>query len=491
MIQRVFDKTGIRWRPQTIIIDRDGLWSRLGMDAHAEANGFAVEHFIDEMQLRRAYEHRYRYQSEKRAILVPDAIGMHIPFDIAQRFHVIELTFDLVFPNLHAETLRRLPGIDYSLLSFCVDAAAVQPLSAEQTEALCRQGMYSAVYAASYANRLLDQAVTMAVEASTYREWGTIAQMYGKAAMIHHGGMALYHFAAVQQNIENQFKQWIGARYNILSGSVDRRQPVLLSGIADYIRKQGGKIALIVMDGMSFENLFTIQRCMVDQRYSFDSSGVFSFFPTVTCVARQSIFSGKLPCEHEKPYSLINEEKQWRAYWNAAGFREHEVDFFKTEMPEIKPDTRVAGIVLNIIDDLMHAQLQGMSGMQKDIQTWMEKAPLQQLLDKLLGQGFQVYMTSDHGNTAAIAQGRFTKPGILAEPASRRAIIYQDYVDAQELEKFTVFQYAGTYLPDGCKTYLFEPGTCYGDRGKEYVTHGGMAIEEAIVPFVRVGVVNG
>ena len=187
-----------------------------------------------------------------------------------------------------------------------MDAAAVQPLSAAQTEALCRQGMYSAAYAASYAGRLLDHAGTMAAAANTHREWGAIAQMYGKAAMIHHCGVALHQFTAVQHHIENQFKRWIEARYNILSGSVDRRQPVLLSGIADYIRKQGGKIALIVMDGMSFENLFTIQRCMVDQRYSFDSSCVFSFFPTVTCVARQSIFSGKLPCEHEKPYSLTN-----------------------------------------------------------------------------------------------------------------------------------------------------------------------------------------
>lgn len=60
-----------------------------------------------------------------------------------------------------------------------------------------------------------------------------------------------------------------------------------------------------------------------------------------------------------------------------------------------------------------------------------------------------------------------------------------------ELAKFTTVRYDNTYLPDGINTYLFGPDACYGDTGREYITHGGMTLEEAIVPFVKIGEYNG
>lgn len=139
----------------------------------------------------------------------------------------------------------------------------------------------------------------------------------------------------------------------------------------------------------------------------------------------------------------------------------------------------------------MHAELQGLRGMAQGITEWMASGILPNLIRDLLARNFAVYMTSDHGNTSAIAQGRFTKPGLLAEPASRRAVIYKDYADAIELAKFTTMRYDNTYLPDGINTYLFGQDACYGDTGREYITHGGMTLEEAIVPFVRIGAYDG
>jgi hypothetical protein len=101
-----------------------------------------------------------------------------------------------------------------------------------------------------------------------------------------------------------------------------------------------------------------------------------------------------------------------------------------------------------------------------------------------------VWLTSDHGNTSATAQGRLKNPGVLGDPASKRAVIYQSFADAIELDKFNVNQYDGTYLPSGSNVWLFSPGACYGDSGKEYITHGGMTIEEVIVPFVRMVLSN-
>lgn len=124
--------------------------------------------------------------------------------------------------------------------------------------------------------------------------------------MFQHSGVVLRGFYKKQQQVEAAFVKWIEAKYSLLSGVVDRKRPVLLSKVNDFIRKGNDKIALIVMDGMSFENFFTIQRILEHEPFTYDVQASFSFFPTVTSVARQSIFSGKLPQEHSKPFSLEN-----------------------------------------------------------------------------------------------------------------------------------------------------------------------------------------
>ena len=73
----------------------------------------------------------------------------------------------------------------------------------------------------------------------------------------------------------------------------------------------------------------------------------------------------------------------------------------------------------------------------------------------------------------------------------QRFSIYQSFADAIELAKFKTQQYDGTYLPSGYNAYLFTEDTCYGDRGTEYITHGGMTLEEAVVPFVQIGAYHG
>lgn len=488
MRDRIIDKTGILARPHTILFDEDMLWSHYVGDDAAIRASYNVQHFTDDMELRRCYE--YANAGEKTVWII-DNPNMYIPQDIARQCYICRLTFKTIFPTLDADALRELPNIDYDLLNTCVDVAVLRPMNRDATKRLCQQIIYSDEYIRPYGQRLLEKAVTMAQNADGHRDWDMIAQHYGRAAMIHHSITAIEDFVPMRASIEDSFTQWIGAHYKMLSGTIDRARPILLNKAADFIRKGNKKIALIVMDGMSFENFFTMQRSMETERLSFDIHSSFSFFPTVTSVARQSIFSGKMPREHDKPFSLENEEKQWRQYWKAAGYKDNEIFYGKSETPDIPPQTKIAGIIINICDDLMHAELQGLRGMAQGIDEWMKGGTMIALIQRLLSGGFAVYITSDHGNTSAIAQGRFTKPGLLAEPASRRAVIYKEFADAIELAKFATVRYDNTYLPDGINTYLFGQDVCYGDTGREYITHGGMTLEESIVPFVRIGEYNG
>ena len=337
----------------------------------------------------------------------------------------------------------------------------------------------------------MKEAVTLAETATSHRDWTPVAIAFGKASMFRHSGIEIRDYDQKRKQIEASFAQWIEEKYSRISGVVDRKRPVLLSKVNDFIRRSSSKIALIVMDGMSFENFFTIRRIMSEAPFTWDIQASFSFFPTVTSVARQSVFSGKLPLEHSKPFSLENEEKQWYTWWQDHGYRQHEIAFFKDEEPDIPEQTKIVGIVVNICDELMHDELQGLGGLLQGVETWTQNRHLVQLINTLLQRGFSVYMTADHGNTSALADGRFMKPGVLTEPASRRAVIYQSFADAIELTKFKTMRYDGTYLPVGYDAYLFTEDTCYGNRGIEYITHGGMTLEEAVVPFVRIGEYHG
>ncbi len=491
MRQRILSMTGVLNLIQSIVLDRSDLWNRFDCDQAVINHDFSVIHISDDMKLRKYYEFECRDNPDAKLIIVIDHACVSIPYDIRLQIRIIDLSFDTLFPTLNAETLSRFPGLDFDHLAYVVDRVAISKLDERATTRLCQFELRTAPLAALYGNKLMEEAVASVQNIVSHRDWTRIAKAYGKAAMFQHAGISLNAFEEKRKLIENKFVEWISQKYALLSGTVDKERPVLLSKVNSFIKRGNSKIALILMDGMSFENFFTIQRALMSESFTYQIESSFSFFPTVTSVARQSVFSGKLPMEHTTPFSLDNEEKQWIDYWMEQGYRRNEIGFYKTETPDIPSTEKVVGIIVNICDDLMHDELQGMLGLQQGLENWTKNLHLVHLLKLLQKQEFAIYMTADHGNTSAIAEGRFQKPGVLAEPASRRAVIYKSFTDAQELDKFTTEQYSGTYLPQGYTAYLFDAGTSYGDRGKEYITHGGMTLEEAVVPFIKIGEYNG
>ena len=491
MRQRILQKTGVLNTCQTIIVDQVGLWNRFDCDQAAINHDYSIIHINDDMKLRRFFEFECNGFPEKKIIIIIDHLGFYIPYDICKALRTVHLSYETVFPNLNSNVLAKLPGLDFDHLALVSDQVAFAKMNEKETYHLCTELLYTAKWATPYGNKLMDIAVSSAQSVVSHKDWTCIAKAYGKAACFQHAGIPLASFEEKRKLIEDSFVEWIEKKYALLSGTVDKDRPVLLSKVNSFIKRGNDKIALILMDGMSFENFYTIQRALICEKFTYQIESSFSFFPTVTSVARQSVFSGKLPMEHTKPFSLDNEEKQWIEYWIEQGYKKHEIGFYKTETPEISSQIKVAGIIINICDDLMHDELQGMLGLQQGLENWTKNLHLVHLLDFLYKEGFAVFMTADHGNTSAVAEGRFQKPGVLAEPASRRAVIYQSFTDAIELDKFTTERYSGTYLPKGYTAYLFDQGTSYGERGKEYITHGGMTLEEAVVPFIKIGEYNG
>lgn len=491
MQQRILKRTGLLRLRQAIVVNHSALWNRFDCDQAFIDHDYQILHLQDDMKLRYFFETDYRDKPDEKHIIVISEKTIPIPYDIAKEIPVIELSYNTLFPMFDASALESMPGLDYDHLAFIADRAGIYNRDYRETIHFCSTELNTPSWAAEYAEKLLDDAFLQSKSASTHREWMSLIKSFGKASMFEHSGVVLTDFREKRECIEQSFVQWIEEKYAGLHGISDLRRPVLLSKVNDFIRKGNKKIALLLMDGMSFEDFYSIQRESVSAPFTYEVESSFSFFPTVTSVARQCVFSGKLPKELNDPFSMGNEEKEWREYWRNHGYKDHEIVFFKGEEPNITPQTKIVGIVIDICDKLMHDELQGLDGLLQGISNWMKDGALIRLISSLHEHGFAVYMTADHGNTATIAEGKFTKPGVLADPASRRAVVYQSFADPIELQKFTTTQYSGTYLPEGYTAYLFTEGTCYGTPGKEYVTHGGMTLEEAVVPFVKIGEYHG
>lgn len=479
----LIEKSGLRWADRIVLYDVDELLARcatFGDEKHV------IQWISSTEELRYIYERDYR-SSDTKGVLVLSNLSISIPFDIMRRFTIIRLGFEEVFPQLDATTLRGARNIDFDYLAAAVENLNGCNLTSQQTKDFYLSKMFNQetvdVYSAS-ARQTLRACIA---SCELYRDWMAIINLLSKLMLLKDKGFDVDDLQNIYDTVDTAFRNWMAQKYAVLASSADVSQPVMLHHIPDFIRRASKKSAIIVIDGMSFVDWQLIKEYFTDSAWELNTTVAFSFLPSVTSIARQSLFSGAIPAQNKNPFSLVDEEKQWRAYWSEHGLREDEVFFGKTETPDIPYKTKVAGIIVNFIDDLMHRQLQGTHGMAVDIAAWLKSGSLHRLIDNLLKKGFDVFITADHGHSEAIGKGRFTKPGLLTEDASRRAVIYKDFAGTEELNKFSVKEYAGTYLPKNYRYFLFANGECIGDYGKKYITHGSDSIEELLVPFVRIG----
>jgi hypothetical protein len=135
----------------------------------------------------------------------------------------------------------------------------------------------------------------------------------------------------------------------------------------------------------------------------------------------------------------------------------------------------------------MHGMELGAAGMHNQVRQWATQGYMAQLLDLLLDHGFQVTITSDHGNIEAVGFGRPTE-GAVADLRGERVRIYPNsslraMVQGRfpETIAWPAIGLPGDFLP------LLAPGRCAFIRaGDHIVAHGGISIEELLVPLVQV-----
>ncbi len=189
-------------------------------------------------------------------------------------------------------------------------------------------------------------------------------------------------------------------------------------------------------------------------------------------------------------------KKEWRACWAKYGIAPIHVtyekslgqrEYNKSEIKALsKSSIKVAGLVVDIIDKLTHHTIQGHRGMQGQISIWLKTGYLQSLLHDLLDAGFDVYITSDHGNKESIGIGAI-REGVLADTRGERVRVYNsEELRDRAVQKYSSQKWDSIGLPDEFFVLTAKSGEAFVKEGEVVVSHGGTSIEEVIVPFVRV-----
>ena len=310
--------------------------------------------------------------------------------------------------------------------------------------------------------------------------------------------------ADLRRRLDEAFFAWVQSRYAGLHNQPPD-PPVMVHHLPRYLarRLEGAperKVALIVVDGLALDQWLVLRGVLAGERsvLGFQSDAVFAWAPTITSVSRQAIFAGRPPFYFESSIQTTNKEASlWRRFWAEHNLNEHDVAFLGSQgegnLDEVRkrlslPGLRVLGLVVHKVDNIMHGMELGAAGMHNQVRQWAEEGYLAALLDALLDAGFTVFLTSDHGNIEAKGRG-MPSEGSLVTTRGKRARVYSDTVLRDRvLKEFpNAVPWPGHGLPAGWHALLAPGRSAFAHEGERIVGHGGISLEEVVVPLIEIG----
>ena len=337
-------------------------------------------------------------------------------------------------------------------------------------------------------------------------------------------GGAMDEMLRMQKEEANQaFAKFVRRNYIDWIANPDKR-PMMSH---DLFRKRifplldnGQKVFLLLFDNFRYDQWRTLSRDLAAQ-FVIEEDLYFSILPTVTQYARNAIFSGLMPLQIEKmfPDLWIDEDEDEGKNLNERELIETQLQRFRRKHSYNKANDSLAAdkiatqidqlskndlnvLVVNFIDILSHArteqktvrELAGDEAAYRSITlSWFRHSAMSELFRKLAERDFTIIITTDHGSI------RVSQPTKVV--GDRNVNTNLRYKFGKNLkynakEVYDVRRPADAQLPSPnlSTTYIFATGNrffAYPNDFNYYARyynntfqHGGISMEEMIVPFV-------
>ena len=310
-------------------------------------------------------------------------------------------------------------------------------------------------------------------------------------------------------NLDPIFTNWLLKNYTAL-GAQRLPIPHHVHHIPHYLAylhnfRSLRKAVLLVMDCLSLADWQVISSVWTKRHadWKMNTETLLAQIPTITSISRYALISGLRPVDFPGGIDpSIPEARAWELFWSREGFSEDTCKLLPLyydrqidQQPELQdPRVNFWCLIDDTLDKLAHNATLGAADQQSSLRLWLDPAheqnslTLENQLGWYLDHDFSVFIASDHGHVESTGFGQPSE-GLLAQTRGKRARIYLDRLAALRVQG----AFADTILWDNdgllleqMSALMPEKREAFAPAGEVVVTHGGITINEVIVPFIQI-----
>lgn len=479
----VYEKSAAKYADKILLIDADLLAEDTRFTDGFKARGFEIVVYHDDLSFRIEYEEKIKSKEGRIAVVVtPD---QYVPYDLRRRLTAYKVSLADLFPRLNSAVLRERGSEIYDLVSSAYEKTYDQYKSSSATELFMKEQVYSKWNIQGNIVSRYQELLRRSDENISYKEWFAIAEEKAKidCKVVEHD------LTLDTTEINRRFRDYILSQYGKLSTAMDQDSPVLVSKAMDFMHEHSKKFIIIVMDGMSEFDWHILSKSFDGIHYQ--KADAFAMIPTVTSVSRQCLLSNKYPRELMNPWSQSKENQEFIDCAKNMGFADVQISYQRGYDADFGSLIRCGAVIINDIDDMVHGQKQGRIGMFNDVGVMAKQKKLADMTRRFLAAGFDVYITADHGNTTRRGMGKLMSSGVETETKGRCMLVLKGFADKDSTkEKYGLLEFPKTYLPKEYNYLICDVGDSFDAKGEDVMSHGGISIDECVVPFIKIKAVE-
>jgi hypothetical protein len=433
------------------------------------------------IQLRIDYEINYKREQQPTIYLLEN---VDLPEDLMKRGQSIVFLLKDVFPELHSNSIINLP---LPLLETLYLNKPETGLNKKDTDFLINTILANNTKQLTTIDlAILEKEVDQLLQEEQI-DWHAAIQLISNAISKTIGQSDFDKVLGLVERYNRTFQKEINHNYQQVLSASFIKKPRIVSSILKFLSHNSldSKVALIIIDGMTFWQ-YQLLEAELKGKVWIENDITYSWIPSITQLSRQAIFKGDYP---DKSYvqNPKNEEKLWRGYWWNAGISEHQIDYAYNEWKtgDLQNISKYAGVFTGL-DDKMHSCTDYVD-LKSLTLNWIKKSGMVRGIQTLVASGFQVYLTTDHGNVPAVGWRNLKddeKVGTYKNGS--RSARHVSYSDKWMAEKFLESN------PDLSQSISMDKDEIYFtdlksfSHQKELITHGGSHLLEVIIPFVKI-----